>query len=94
MNRFGFEDVFERLVVRGADVVKNASLLVVQGIEQGARFELGDRPLAMGRDARNDIRILDSEVSRNHATIQRVKDEFVLTDRNSSNGNPKRHLNN
>ena len=86
MNRFGFEDVFERLVVRGADVVKNASLLVVQGIEQGARFELGDRPLAMGRDARNDIRILDSEVSRNHATIQRVKDEFVLTDRNSSNG--------
>ena len=66
--------------------MKNASLLVVQGIEQGARFELGDRPLAMGRDARNDIRILDSEVSRNHATIQRVKDEFVLTDRNSSNG--------
>ena len=78
--------MFERLVVRGADVVKNASLLVVQGIEQGSRFELGDRPLAMGRDARNDIRILDSEVSRNHATIQRVKDEFVLTDRNSSNG--------
>ena len=78
--------MFERLVIRGADVVKNASLLVVQGIEQGARFELGDRPLAMGRDARNDIRILDSEVSRNHATIQRVKDEFVLTDRNSSNG--------
>ena len=67
-------------------VVKNASLLVVEGVEQGARFELGDRPLAMGRDARNDIRILDSEVSRNHATIQRVKDNFVLTDRNSSNG--------
>ena len=66
--------------------MKNASLLVVEGVEQGARFELGDRPLAMGRDARNDIRILDSEVSRNHATIQRVKDNFVLTDRNSSNG--------
>ena len=66
--------------------MKKASLLVVQGVEQGARFDLGDRPLAMGRDARNDIRILDSEVSRHHATIQRVKDEFVLTDRNSSNG--------
>ncbi len=61
-------------------------MLVVQGVEQGARFELSDRPLAMGRDARNDIRILDSEVSRLHATVQRVKDDFVLTDRNSSNG--------
>jgi len=66
-------------------VVKKVSLLVVQGVEQGARFELGDRPLAVGRDARNEIRILDSEVSRNHATIQQVKEDFVLTDRNSSN---------
>lgn len=67
-------------------MVKKASLLVVQGVEQGARFELGDRPLGMGRDARNEIRILDNEVSRLHATIQRVKEDFVLTDRNSSNG--------
>ena len=66
--------------------MKNASLLVVQGVEQGTRFELGDRPMAVGRDARNDIRILDSEVSRNHATVQKVKENFVLTDRNSSNG--------
>ena len=42
--------------------------------------------MAVGRDARNDIRILDSEVSRNHATVQKVKENFVLTDRNSSNG--------
>ena len=66
--------------------MKKASLLVVQGVEQGARFELGERPLALGRDARNEIRILDSEVSRLHATVQRVKDDYVLTDRNSSNG--------
>ncbi len=66
--------------------MKKASLLVVQGVEQGTRFELVDRPLALGRDARNEIRILDSEVSRLHATIQRVKDDFVVTDRNSSNG--------
>lgn len=66
--------------------MKKASLLVVQGVEQGARFELLDRPLALGRDARNEIRILDSEVSRLHATVQKVKDDYVLTDRNSSNG--------
>jgi len=61
-------------------------LLVVQGVEQGTRFELGDRQLAVGRDARSDIHIHDDEVSRNHATLQKVKDDFVLTDRNSSNG--------
>ena len=61
-------------------------MLVVQGVEQGTRFDLLDRPLALGRDARNEIRILDSEVSRLHATIQKVKDDYVLTDRNSSNG--------
>lgn len=66
--------------------MKKASLLVVQGVEQGTRFDLGERPLAVGRDARNEIRILDSEVSRLHATIQRVKNDYVLTDRNSSNG--------
>jgi len=67
-------------------VVNRASLLVVQGIEQGARFELGEQPVAMGRGVQNEVRILDTEVSRLHATIQRVKDAFVLTDRNSSNG--------
>lgn len=67
-------------------VVKRASLLVVQGVEQGARFELGEQPIAMGRGVQNEVRILDTEVSRLHASIQRVKDTFVLTDRNSSNG--------
>ncbi|MBC8115916.1 MAG: GAF domain-containing protein [Candidatus Saccharimonas sp.] len=67
-------------------VVNRASLLVVQGVEQGARFELGEQPIAMGRGVQNEVRILDTEVSRLHATIQRVKDTFVLTDRNSSNG--------
>jgi two-component system, NtrC family, sensor kinase len=67
-------------------VVNRASLLVVQGVEQGARIELGEQPVAMGRGVQNEVRILDTEVSRLHATIQRVKDTFVLTDRNSSNG--------
>ncbi len=67
-------------------VVNRASLLVVQGVEQGARFELGEQPVAMGRGVQNEVRILDTEVSRLHATIQRVQDTFVLTDRNSSNG--------
>jgi two-component system, NtrC family, sensor kinase len=69
-----------------AAVVKRASLLVVQGVEQGARFELSERPVSMGRGVHNEIRLLDTEVSRLHAVIQLVGDSFTITDKNSSNG--------
>ncbi len=63
-----------------------ASLLVVQGVEPGARFDLGERAVQLGRSMHNEVRILDTEASRTHASIQRVRDQFVITDRNSSNG--------
>jgi two-component system NtrC family sensor kinase len=66
--------------------VKRASLLVVQGAEQGARFELGNRPISMGRGIHNELRLHDTEVSRVHASIQLTDNRFTLSDRNSSNG--------
>lgn len=66
--------------------MKQASLLVVQGVEQGARFELGTRQVCMGRGVHNEVRLHDTEVSRVHASIQLVDESFSLTDRNSSNG--------
>ena len=69
-----------------AVVVKRASLLVVQGAEQGARFELGNEPLFMGRGVHNELRLHDTEVSRVHASIQLTGNSFTLVDRNSSNG--------
>lgn len=62
------------------------TLLVIRGVDQGARFDLDDDDLSIGRGVRNAIRILDTEMSRNHATIGYQDDAFVLTDRNSSNG--------
>lgn len=64
----------------------NASLLVIHGPEQGARFELGDQPVVLGRGMQSTVRILDTEVSRMHAVIQSSAAGFVLTDKNSSNG--------
>lgn len=66
--------------------MKRASLLVVQGAEQGARFELGHRAISMGRGIHNELRLHDTEVSRVHASIQLTDDQFTLSDRNSSNG--------
>ncbi len=63
-----------------------ASLLVIHGPEQGARFDLGDQPVILGRAMQSTVRILDTEVSRMHAVIQATPNGFVLTDRNSSNG--------
>lgn len=63
-----------------------ATLLVVQGFEPGARFEVGDQPVQIGRGPQNEVRLLDTEVSRSHASLQPVRDGFVITDRNSSNG--------
>jgi two-component system NtrC family sensor kinase len=66
--------------------VSTASLLVVQGIETGSRFELNEAPIHLGRGLQNDVRIADTEVSRMHASIQSTSEGYVLTDRNSSNG--------
>ncbi|MGE3315850.1 MAG: ATP-binding protein [Planctomycetaceae bacterium] len=66
--------------------MSKATLLVIHGADQGTRFEIGDQPVGIGRGARNEIRIIDNEVSRQHATIHRANGTFILTDRNSSNG--------
>ena len=63
-----------------------ATLLVIGGVDQGARFELDGSDATIGRGVQNVIRILDTEMSRNHASIGYSDGAFVLTDRNSSNG--------
>ena len=63
-----------------------AHLLVIQGVDQGQRFELDDRDSGMGRGVQNRIRIHDTEASRLHARISFSAGRHVLTDLNSSNG--------
>ena len=41
-----------------------ATLLVIQGADQGLRFELDGGEVTLGRDALNPIRLRDDEVSR------------------------------
>lgn len=64
------------------------SLFVIQGRDQGMRFELasGEDQHGLGRDAGNSIQIHDTEVSRRHAEIRRVDGKYFLVDLGSSNG--------
>jgi two-component system, NtrC family, sensor kinase len=66
--------------------MSRATLLVIQGQDQGARFQVGEDPIGIGRGVRNEVRLLDTEVSRQHAEITRDNDRCVLIDRGSSNG--------
>ncbi|WP_437192458.1 ATP-binding protein [Planctomicrobium sp. SH527] len=63
-----------------------ATLLVIQGPEQGRRYELAPAGTHVGRGGQNEIRILDTEVSRRHAHLALENGEWVLTDLKSSNG--------
>ncbi len=63
-----------------------ASLFVIQGHDQGKRFELSDAVVRVGRDTSNPIQLCDTEVSRRHAEVHAGENEFTLVDLDSSNG--------
>ncbi len=64
-----------------------ASLFVIQGADQGKRFELKALPMALGRDGSNPIRLHDNEVSRRHAELRPTgASAFKLVDLGSANG--------
>ena len=50
------------------------------------RWELGDGPLAIGRDAAADIIVDDAALSRRHFLIAREANGYVLKDLGSRNG--------
>ena len=49
-------------------------------------YELDKAVITIGRDAANDIVLIDSEVSRRHATLTRSEGGFILEDNGSTNG--------
>ncbi len=62
------------------------SLFVIQGRDQGKRFELPETTVTLGRDPTNTIQLHDTEVSRQHAEVRWENGQTVWVDLNSSNG--------
>src|SRR4051812_44783072 len=52
----------------------------------GARYKLGETTVVLGRDDECDIRIQDHSVSRRHAKVELVGDEYLVSDLGSTNG--------
>jgi signal transduction histidine kinase len=61
-------------------------LYVNKGPDEGKHFDLGDKPLGIGRDAANPLRLHDTEVSRRHAEFQPIEGGFRIVDLGSANG--------
>ncbi len=62
------------------------SLFVVSGRDQGAKFELEEGMMGLGRDSSNFVQVHDTEVSRRHAEIRREGEAYTVVDLGSSNG--------
>lgn len=62
------------------------TLLVIQGIDQGTRFELEERGAGIGRGPLNEVCLRDTEASRMHAKLEYRDGIYSLTDLSSSNG--------
>lgn len=62
------------------------SLYVIQGRDQGKRFELEEPRITIGRIAGNTIQLRDTEISREHAQLEREDDQYRIADLGSSNG--------
>ncbi len=61
-------------------------LEAVEGDYTGRRFGLTERGLTLGREADNDLVLLDDNISRHHALIRISDGRPLLEDRNSRNG--------
>jgi signal transduction histidine kinase len=61
-------------------------LFVIQGADQGKRFEFQASPVSLGRDNSNAVRLHDTEVSRRHAEIRLDDDLYRVFDLGSANG--------
>ena len=57
--------------------------------ENGAtarRWELGDKPLTVGRGVSSDVVVNDEALSRHHFVVEREGEEYLLKDLKSENG--------
>ena len=64
---------------------RSPSLVVIRGERLGARLELDERTLAIGRSSQSDFRIADRSVSRMHCRIHEQDGNLWVEDLGSTN---------
>jgi len=73
--------------LEGIPPVPLVTLLLIQGADQGQRYEFTQDEVTIGRGATNDIRLHDTESSRRHAFLRWTEEDgWRVIDEGSSNG--------
>jgi signal transduction histidine kinase len=62
------------------------ALTVIQGPDQGKRFDLNGETLLIGRDPACDVALRDPGISRHHARLELKGNRYALKDAGSANG--------
>ena len=62
------------------------SLVMIYGENIGQKYDIAKERLAIGRGPDNDIILVDSEVSREHAVIEMHDGSVLIADNDSTNG--------
>jgi pSer/pThr/pTyr-binding forkhead associated (FHA) protein len=65
---------------------EKSMLIIARGPNKGSRFLVTSKGVTIGRSADSDIFLDDVTVSRLHAKIAKIEENFVLTDQGSLNG--------
>ena len=78
---------YSNLVKNAANDDGKVKFLFVNGKYSGGEFSIRDgQKLSIGRDISSDVAIVDSKVSRNHASIVSRGGKLFIEDHNSTNG--------
>ena len=77
------QDIIENL----KKIPKNKSgIIIIKGPNIGDKFYLTKDKFSIGRSSDSDILLDDITVSRQHATIEKYNEEFIMRDLGSLNG--------
>jgi len=71
---------------KGGDGPREGCLVIIYGDDLGRRVPLGAEPCVLGRSSKCDVQLDQESVSRNHARIQRARNNYVVRDLGSTNG--------
>lgn len=79
-------DEAQTATTQASDSKKEAGLLLLNSMQKGTKYPLGDEEVTLGRDPNCTIFLNDMTVSRNHALIYDEGGVHIIKDQGSFNG--------
>jgi predicted component of type VI protein secretion system len=80
------DNALREMISTQQPVERMEKLVVLNETGVVQEFPLGQKQVSLGRDQTNDLCLSDKSVSRRHATVVRIHNEYFLEDAKSTNG--------